>query len=68
MEYFPRDYLTWGTPPSALKYKRLAATGMKPEGKLLIRKKGGIFLYQNPSIAQCKSEKHADEYEVTDLN
>lgn len=41
---------------------------MKPEGKLLIRKKGGIFLYQNPSIAQCKSEKHADEYEVTDLN
>lgn len=35
VEHLCTDYLTWGTPPSALKYKRIVATGMKQEAKTL---------------------------------
>lgn len=35
VEYLCIDYLTWGTTPSTLKYKRLVATGMKQEAKIL---------------------------------
>lgn len=39
VEHLCTDYLTWGTPPSALKHKRLVTTGMKQEAEILTGKK-----------------------------
>lgn len=52
-EYLYRDYLTSGTPTSALKYKRLVATGMKPEDS---NQEENKVLYQNPFTAQYKRD------------
>lgn len=41
---------------TALQYKQLAATGTKPGAKLLTRKKGGVFLNQNPSAARVQEK------------